>query len=56
MLMAKEGSIRDVMAFPKVKDASDLMTEAPTGVAGEQLEELGLVIRTGKGEPQQKEI
>lgn len=45
MLMAKEDSIRDVMAFPKVKDASDLMTEAPTGVAKEQLEELGLEIK-----------
>ena len=33
MLMAKEDSIRDVIAFPKVKDASDLMTEAPTRVA-----------------------
>ena len=32
MLMAKEDSIRDVIAFPKVKDASDLMTEAPTMV------------------------
>lgn len=49
MLMAKEDSIRDVMAFPKVKDASDLMTEAPTGVAEEQLEELGLALR-GKDE------
>ena len=49
MLMAKEDSIRDVMAFPKVKDASDLMTEAPTGVAEEQLEELGLVL-CGKDE------
>ena len=44
MLMAKEDSIRDVIAFPKVKDASDLMTEAPTKVAKEQLDELGLLI------------
>ncbi|WP_289301463.1 aspartate--tRNA ligase [Sporofaciens musculi] len=44
MLMAKEDSIRDVIAFPKVKDASDLMTEAPTAVDKKQLEELGLSI------------
>ena len=44
MLMAKQDSIRDVIAFPKVKDASDLMTEAPTTVAQEQLDELGLQI------------
>ena len=45
MLMAKEDSIRDVIAFPKIKDASDLMTEAPTKVDPKQLEELGLMIR-----------
>lgn len=44
MLMAKEDSIRDVIAFPKIKDASDLMTEAPTRVDPKQLEELGLSI------------
>ncbi|BDF05131.1 aspartate--tRNA ligase [[Clostridium] hylemonae] len=44
MLMAKEDSIRDVIAFPKVKDASDLMTEAPTAVEEKQLEELGLSV------------
>ena len=42
MLMAKQDSIRDVIAFPKVKDASDLMTEAPERVDPKQLEELGL--------------
>ncbi len=44
MLMAKEESIRDVIAFPKVKDASDLMTKAPTAVEKQQLEELGLSV------------
>ena len=44
MLMAKKDSIRDVIAFPKVKDASDLMTEAPSGVDQKQLDELCLAI------------
>lgn len=44
MLMAKEDSIRDVIAFPKVKDASCLMSEAPDVVDPKQLEELGIAI------------
>ena len=40
MLMAKEDSIRDVIAFPKIKDASCLMTDAPNVVDNKQLEEL----------------
>ncbi len=50
MLMAKQESIRDVIAFPKVKDASCLMTEAPGLVDEKQLEELGLAIRPAKEE------
>ena len=45
MLMAKVDSIRDVMAFPKVKDASCLMTEAPSMADDKQLAELGLELR-----------
>ena len=42
MLMAKVDSIRDVIAFPKVKDASCLLTNAPDTVDEKQLEELGI--------------
>ena len=44
MHMVHADSIRDVMAFPKVKDASDLMSEAPGTVDTTQLEELGIAI------------
>ena len=44
MLIAKVDSIRDVIAFPKVKDASCLMTQAPQRVSEAQLEELGLEV------------
>ena len=45
MLMAKVDSIRDVIAFPKVKDASCLMTQSPSRVSEEQLKELELEVR-----------
>ena len=45
MLMAKQDSIRDVIALPKVKDAYCLMSEAPNVVDEKQLEELGIQIR-----------
>lgn len=44
MLMAKMDSIRDVIAFPKMKDASCLMSEAPNIVDEKQLEELGIAV------------
>lgn len=44
MHMAKEDNIREVIAFPKVKDASCLMTKAPSPVDSKQLEELSIDI------------
>lgn len=40
MLLAKEDSIRDVIAFPKTQQASCLLTEAPAQVDSKQLKEL----------------
>jgi aspartyl-tRNA synthetase len=48
--MTKEDSIRDVIAFPKVKDASCLMTEAPNIVDDKQLKELGIDINNNEKE------
>ncbi len=50
MLMVKAESIRDVMAFPKVKDASCLMSEAPNVVDPKQLEELCIKVELPKEE------
>ncbi len=51
MLMTQADSIREVIAFPKVKDASCLMTDAPNIVDEVQLEELGIAI-VKKAEPE----
>ena len=48
MLMAQEDSIREVIAFPKVKDASCLMTDAPNVVDEKQLEDLKIAVITDK--------
>ena len=44
MLMSGCDNIREVIAFPKVKDASCLMCQAPAPVDGQQREELGIEI------------
>jgi aspartyl-tRNA synthetase len=44
MLLVKADSIREVIAFPKVKDASCLMTNAPDVVDDKQLDELCLKV------------
>ncbi|MFA7373129.1 MAG: amino acid--tRNA ligase-related protein, partial [bacterium] len=42
MLLSGQDSIRDCIAFPKTQSGSCLMTDAPSGVYGDQLKELYL--------------
>ena len=44
MLLSKTDNIKDVIAFPKVQNASDLMTEAPSEVEEKQLRDLSIGI------------
>ena len=45
MLLAQTDNIRDVVAFPKTASAADLMSEAPSPVYEQQLDELRLQIK-----------
>ncbi|MCA9973966.1 MAG: aspartate--tRNA ligase [Anaerolineales bacterium] len=47
-LMAGEPNIREVMAFPKTAQATDLMSDTPSAVAQKQLDELHLAVREAK--------
>ena len=44
MLLLNKDSIRDVMAFPKVQNASELMTSCPSEVEQKSLDELSIAI------------
>ena len=46
MLLAGEKSLREVIAFPKTAKAQDLMAESPSEVDGDQLDQLGIAIKT----------
>ena len=50
MIMSQSDSIRDVIAFPKTREASCLLSDAPSTIDKEQLDILGLSIEQYSGE------
>ncbi len=49
MLLCGTDNIRDVIAFPKIAGGTDPLTDAPSPVDGQQLDDLGLALRPPKG-------
>ena len=45
MVLCQAESLRDVVAFPKVKDASELMSQCPSPVEQENLDVLGITVK-----------
>lgn len=45
MLLCKAESLRDVVAFPKVKDASEIMSQCPSPIEKENLDVLGIMVK-----------
>ena len=50
MQMLKAPTLRDVVAFPKVQNASEPMTNAPADVDRQQLDDLGIAVVKAEGE------
>ncbi len=56
MLLAGRSNLRDTILFPKTASASDLMTEAPSEVSGDQLQELSIALAKRNDNKKNKKI